>query len=75
MNVNIYGKMAKVETLDEASQKIRKFIEDKLIGGNRWYSKKNTGNVYDNNKLIAYISYNGRIWQSGSKYFDEIAEA
>lgn len=33
------------------------------------YSHKSTGEVRENGKKIATISYNGRIWEKGSLYF------
>jgi hypothetical protein len=46
-----------VKTLDEASLECRKFIECNCLGGGNWIG----GAVYEDNKYIAKIAYNGRI--------------
>ena len=46
-----------VSTLDEASLECRKFIERNNLGNGNWIG----GEVYENNKCIARIAYNGRI--------------
>ena len=49
-----------VNTLAEASKKCRQYIEDWDLGGGNW----NGGQVYDiDGKIIAHISYNGKVWQ------------
>ena len=46
-----------VKTLEEASIVCRKFIEENFLGGGNWAG----GKVYENNKYIAQIYYNGKI--------------
>lgn len=55
----------------EARQVARKFIEDNDLGGGNW----DGGQIYENGKQIAYVSYNGRVWsgiQNGSTKNEEI---
>ena len=47
-----------VRSLDEASQVCKKFIDKNELGGGSWSG----GQVFDGNRQIANISYNGRIW-------------
>ena len=57
----------KVNTLEDASKAIRSFIKEHLIGSSTFTG----GDVLDNKgNKVASISYNGRIWLPGSKYFD-----
>lgn len=47
-----------VASLAEASQACRAYIERNGLGGGNWTG----GNVTDNGKTIARVSYNGRVW-------------
>ena len=47
-----------VSTLEEASLECRKFIKRNDLGGGNWIG----GAVYENNKCIAEIAYNGRVF-------------
>ena len=48
-----------VESLREASMECRKFIDENELGGGNWYG----GQVFDDDdKWIADVSYNGRVW-------------
>lgn len=50
-----------VNNLLEAKNITQKFIKDFNLGGSNWVG----GRVIDEvNNFIAYISYNGRIWES-----------
>lgn len=50
-----------VNTLEQASQVCRQYIQDNNLGGGNWTG----GNVYDvTGKIVAHVSYNGRIWES-----------
>jgi len=49
-----------VDTLQEASEKCRKYISEYNLGGGNW----NGGQVFENGVKIAEISYNGRIWNN-----------
>ena len=52
-----------VSTLKEASEKCRQYIASWDLGGGNW----NGGQVLKDGKLIAKISYNGRIWDLKDK--------
>lgn len=60
------------ETLAMAAKIVRSWIDQKDIetgdmGGRRWCNKTN-GNIYDHSgKVVARISYNGRIWALDGK--------
>jgi len=56
-------KVVKVNSIAEASQAFRKFIELNNFGASDLSAK--SGEVMDGNKQIAKISYNGRAWQPG----------
>jgi len=49
-----------VKSLDDASNKCREYIEKFNLGSGNWSG----GQVSQKRKLIARISYNGRIWKS-----------
>ena len=49
-----------VDTLKIASQKCLEYILECDLGGGNWIG----GQVTENNKQIAKISYNGRIWDN-----------
>lgn len=59
-NKKIKSKLVAVSSPREASKICRQFIETNELGGGNWTG----GRVYDKKggKVIAYISYNGRIW-------------
>jgi hypothetical protein len=47
-----------VKSLKEASKKCRDYISIKELRGSTWRG----GRIYGNQKHIATVSYNGRIW-------------
>lgn len=53
------------ESLEDASRKVREEIERNDIGSRAW-----TGGdvVDDDGNYVAWVSYNGRIWDPKSKY-------
>jgi hypothetical protein len=53
-------KAVEIQSLSEASSEVRKFIDMNGFGLSDFFG----GEVYDSttNKLIAKVSYNGRIW-------------
>ncbi|MCA1064796.1 hypothetical protein QTG56_24630 (plasmid) [Rossellomorea sp. AcN35-11] len=58
----------KINSLEEASQACSEYINTYGLGGGNWSG----GYVYDTkHKQVAYISYNGRIWEKGSEYYLE----
>lgn len=50
---------ARVDTLRKASEVVREYIECNLLGSSCF-----TGGdvINDNGKLVAHVSYNGRVW-------------
>lgn len=49
-----------VASYKEASEVCSKFINDNDLGGGNWTG----GEIYDDkNKVIAHVSYNGRVWK------------
>lgn len=54
-----------VSSLEEASKVCREYIAEHELGGGNWSG----GFVFDGKEQIAYISYNGRIWEKDSPYF------
>lgn len=54
------GKLIKIETFKEASERCRKFIDDNNLGSGNWIG----GAIYEGNEQIAKVSYNGRVWKS-----------
>jgi hypothetical protein len=53
------------DTIGQCSDVCRDYIEENDLGGGNW----NGGYVYKGGEQVAYISYNGRIWTRGDKYF------
>ncbi len=53
--------VVEVKSLKEASDRCNQFIEMNELGGGNWTG----GQVYEGDKLIAEISYNGRAWTPG----------
>ena len=56
-----WANMAHVNSIDEASKAVRKYIEEHNLGAGNWAG----GKVWtEENKYVGYISYNGRFWES-----------
>ncbi len=49
---------AEVKTIVDASKTCRQYIEKNGLGGGNWIG----GQVFQDKKQVAYISYNGRAW-------------
>jgi hypothetical protein len=59
--LSIPKKLVRVKSLSEASAVARRFIYQNGLGGGNWTG----GKVYDQHgKLVAYVSFNGRVWDS-----------
>lgn len=53
------NRVVEIETFEDASVECISFIHHNQLGGGNW----NGGDITDDNgKLIAYVSYNGRVW-------------
>jgi hypothetical protein len=58
--LNIKAQLVSVNSLKMASEVCSKFIEDNELGGGNWTG----GEVKDSGgKVIAQVSYNGRVWE------------
>ena len=56
------------ETIKECQEVAMRYIEMHDLGAGNWSG----GFVFDeNNNQIGYVSYNGRYWEKGSKYYLE----
>lgn len=64
---NTINKLVFCKTLEECSLECRKYISENDLGGGNW----DGGQVFNNGIQVAYISYNGRIWMRGEKYYKE----
>ena len=53
------------DTLQDCSKVCQEYINENNLGGGNW----DGGYVYQSGEQVAYISYNGRIWPKGDKYF------
>jgi hypothetical protein len=62
-NMTLFGcepnKSVEVKTFKEASDVCTKFINDNDLGSGNW----DGGQIFDGKKQVAYVSYNGRVWQ------------
>ena len=52
------AKFVTVSTFAEASEVCRAYIKRNELGGGNWTG----GQVFDDNRQIARVSYNGRVW-------------
>lgn len=52
------GELLEVRDYAEASAECRKFLDDAGIGNSQW----NGGALWEGNKWIGYVSFNGRVW-------------
>ena len=54
----IKSKLQSVDSFEEASRVVNRFISDNDLGGGNWTG----GAIYKDGKQVAYVSYNGRVW-------------
>ncbi|MDB2686640.1 hypothetical protein N9Y42_05465 [Mariniblastus sp.] len=64
----VAGDLVVVGTLDEAQSKCKAFIENNELGSGNWAG----GHVFANDWLVAYISFNGRLWTGETENFRNI---
>ena len=57
--VNIKAHWIEISSLKQASEVCSKFIEDHDLGGGNFTG----GEVREGEKIIARVSYNGRVWE------------
>ena len=58
-------KFPSANSIEECQQIVCEFIEENNLGAGNWTG----GKVFKNGEQVGYISYNGRYWEKGSKYF------
>lgn len=61
----VIGGMAVVKTLEEAQSKCKAFIEFNDLGSGNWIG----GHIFANDHVVAYVSYNGRLWTGETENF------
>jgi hypothetical protein len=54
----IKPKMQSVDSFEEASRVVNRFISENDLGAGNWTG----GAIYKDGKQVAYVSYNGRVW-------------
>ena len=68
--VRVKSKTVHCGSIEECQQVVRDYIEENWLGGSNWTG----GNVFYRDKQVGYISYNGKYWQKGSKYYCDAKE-
>ena len=63
--ITVKGGIVVADSIEECQRLVRNYIEDNYLGGGNWTG----GRVFENGKRVGYISYNGRYWEKGSKYY------
>ena len=63
--MGVTGSFVVVDTLEEAREKCRAFIDDNELGSGNWAG----GLVFANDHPVAYVSYNGRLWTGETESF------
>ena len=58
-----YSEDITVTSLRQAKDACQRFIADNDLGGGNWAG----GQVYENGEPVAWISYNGRVWDTEEK--------
>ena len=53
---------AEVDSFKEASELCQRYIEFNGLGGGNWAG----GQIFENGKQIAFVSYNGRVWEGSN---------
>jgi len=55
--------LIEVNTFKEASILCRQYISENNLGSGNWAG----GEIFEGAKVIAQVSYNGRVWQAGAE--------
>ena len=63
--IEIESKTAKANSIEECQRLVCDYIEQNDLGAGNWTG----GKVSKDNEWIGYISYNGRYFEKGSKYY------
>lgn len=58
--VRVKKHMVKVDSPEQASDVVRRFIDEHDLGSGNWSG----GNLHMNGKKVGYVSYNGRLWNN-----------
>ena len=66
--IGVVGGLVVVDTLEQAKSKCRAFVEDNELGSGNWAG----GQVFANDRLVAYVSYNGRLWTEETASFRNV---
>lgn len=65
---HIQANQKSCNTIEECQKAVRDYIEKNSLGAGNWSG----GFVLnEHNNQIGYISYNGKYWEKGSKYYLE----
>ena len=59
------SQIIETHSIEECQNIVLNYIEEYCLGSGNWTG----GQVYKENEQIGYISYNGRYWEKGSKYY------
>ncbi len=59
--------IAVADSIEECQRLVRNYIEDNCLGAGNWTG----GRGFENGVRGGHISYNGRYWEKGSKYYLE----
>lgn len=57
--MNIPEQLVPVKSVSEARNKVMQFISENDLGSGNWSG----GQIFENGKPIAFVSYNGRVWE------------
>lgn len=57
--------VSEASTIKKCQEIVCSYIQNNNLGAGNW----NGGKVFKDNKQVGYISYNGRYWKKGSKYY------
>ena len=61
----VKSNIAECSCIEDCQKAVRNYIEENNLGSGNWSG----GKVFKDNEQIGYISYNGRYWEKGSKYY------
>ena len=56
----IWGAWLKADTIEEMRAKVQEWQYDERVGAGNWENAP----LFLNNKLVGYMSYNGKVWKN-----------
>ena len=66
--IKVHKSLETCESIKECQEIAKKYIDTNNLGSGNW----NGGAVYDDyGNQIGYVSYNGKYWEKGSRYYLE----